>query len=167
MKPMSKIASMVLLAGLMAAPALASPQVVGKYKDWTVFQDGSGRDRVCYAATPATDKAPKAAEHGEVWFYVTNWQSGLSRNQPSLKVGYELREGRPARARIGRSSWTLFTAANEAFADDSDDSKIVRALKRGRELRVEAISARGTATAYHFSLSGSASAIDKAGAVCS
>ena len=54
----------------------------------------------------------------------------------------------------------------EAFAQDRDDSQIVDALRRGSELHVEAVSSRNTQVSYHFSLSGSAAAIDKASSLC-
>lgn len=159
-----------VLAGLTATLAIpaafAAPEAIGRYKNWVVFRDNTGSDTICYAATEATDKAPQAADHGDVWFYVTSWKSGRARNQPSLKVGYDLREDIAGRASVGRSAWQLFTKGNEAFADDADDSALVRAVKRGSELRVEGTSARNTKVAYHFSLSGSSAAIDKAGALC-
>ena len=144
----------------------AMPSAVGQYKDWKVFTDQSGGELLCYAATPATDKAPRSAEHGDVWFYVSNWRSGKARNQPSLKVGYELRGDLPGKARIGRADWTLFGIGREAFAQDSDDAGLVRQLKRGSELRVEATSVRNTRVTYHFSLAGSSNAIDRAASVC-
>lgn len=166
---MTCLSRSLCLAGLaagLALPALGEASAVARYNDWTVFTDTNAGETVCYAATQATDKAPKAADHGDVWFYVTNWRSGRGANQPSMKVGYELRETVPPKARIGRSSFSLFSVGREAFADDSDDPKIVRALKRGAELRVEAVSARNTKVAYHFSLKGSSKAIDKAAAAC-
>ena len=153
-------------AALVAPLASASPTAIGRYKDWSVFTDTANGETICYAATQATDKAPRAADHGDVWFYVTNWKSGRARNQPSMKVGYELREDLAPKASVGRSSWALFGVGREAFADDSDDSRIVSALRKGSELRVEAVSKRNTQVAYHFSLSGSAAAIDKASAIC-
>lgn len=162
-----RLSGLLAAATLLAAPlALAEPTAVGRYKDWSVFTDTTDGETICYAATPATDKAPKNADHGDVWFYVTSWKSGRARNQPSLKVGYNLREDMAPKAQVGRSSWTLFSVGREAFADDSDDSRIVTALKKGSELRVQAVSARNTQVAYHFSLSGSAAAIDKAAATC-
>lgn len=162
-----RIAQLAAAAALLAAPlASADPVAIGRYKDWSVFTDTAGGETICYAATPATDKAPKAADHGEVWFYVTNWKSGRARNQPSLKVGYTLREDMAPKVQVGRSSWKMFSVEREAFADDSDDPRIVSALKKGSELRVQAVSARNTQVAYHFSLSGSAAAIDKAAATC-
>lgn len=159
----------VILAGAalgLAGEALAAPTAVARFKDWVVFTDQVDGDRICYAATEATDKAPASADHGDVWFYVTSWKSGRARAQPSLKVGYELRDDLAPSARIGRASWTLFSAGNEAFARDEDDPRIVRELERGSELRVEAVSKRDTQVAYHFSLAGSSSAIDRAAAAC-
>ncbi|MCR9268877.1 MAG: invasion associated locus B family protein [Henriciella sp.] len=152
--------------GLQSVAAFATPSVVRQYTDWIVFTEDIGGERLCYAATQATDKAPRSADHGDVWFYVSNWQSGKARNQPSLKVGYELRGDLPGKARIGRSDWTLFGVGREAFAQDSDDAPLVRQLKRGSELRVEATSARNTRVTYHFSLSGSSAAIDRAASAC-
>lgn len=151
---------------MIAETAGAAPTAVGRYKDWVVYTNTVGGDTLCYAATEATDKAPKSARHGDVWFYVTNWKSGQARSQPSLKVGYELRADVPTQASVGRSKWPMFGVGEEAFAMDEDDPQIVRAIKRGRELRVEAVSARNTSVAYHFSLSGSSAAIDRAAAAC-
>lgn len=158
-----------LLAGTalgLAGEALAAPTAVARFKDWVVFTDQVEGDRVCYAATEATDKAPVSAEHGDVWFYVTSWKSGRARAQPSLKVGFDLRPDLAPSAQVGRASWPLYSAGNEAFARDEDDPKLVRALERGSELRVEAVSKRDTQVAYHFSLAGSSSAIDRAQAAC-
>lgn len=148
------------------AIAEASPSVVRKYTDWVVFTEDVGGETLCYAATQATDKAPKSADHGDVWFYVSNWRSGKARNQPSLKVGYELRGDLPGKARVGRSNYSLFGVGQEAFTQDNDDRALVGQLKRGSELRVEATSARNTRVTYHFSLSGSSAAIDRASSIC-
>ena len=155
-----------LAFGAFVLPAIAAPELIYTRKDWSVWQERIGGETICYAATEATDKAPKSADHGDVWFYVTNWKSGRARSQPSLKVGYELRKDLAPSARVGRSTWTLFSSGNEAFARDEDDPGIVRGLKRGSELRVEAVSKRDTQVAYHFSLAGSSSAIDRAAAAC-
>lgn len=168
LKLFSVLRRAVLAGGLMLLPAAAwaSPTAIGQFKDWQVFTSDIDGDKICYAATEATDKAPAGAEHGDVWFYVTSWKSGRARAQPSLKVGYDLRPDLSPSARIGRANWSLFSAGNEAFARDEDDPRLVRALERGSELRVEAVSERDTQVAYHFSLAGSSAAIDRAAAAC-
>lgn len=164
------IARLMITAAMAATvfvlPSFAAPELIYTRKDWSVWQDRIDGETICYAATEATDKAPKSADHGDVWFYVTSWKSGAARSQPSMKVGYKLREDLPSKARIGKSSWTMFGVEREAFAHDDDDAKLVRALKRGRELRVESVSARNTQVTYHFSLSGSSDAIDRANRQC-
>ncbi|MDJ0919753.1 MAG: invasion associated locus B family protein [Henriciella sp.] len=165
---LSRITFAFCVASLLVSyPAEAAPQAVAKYKDWTVFTETVSGETLCYAATEATDKAPRSADHGDVWFYVSNWRSGKARNQPSLKVGYELRGDLPGKARVGRGSWSLFGVGREAFSSDQDDPQLVSALKKGSELRVEATSARNTRVTYHFSLSGSSSAITRAANTCS
>ena len=161
------IAGLFAVLTLFAGQAAAAPQAVARYNDWRVYIQTVDGDTLCYAATEATDKAPKQATHGDVWFYVTNWKSGKARNQPSMRVGYELREDLPSRARVGRSAWSLFNVGGEAFADDGDEDNLVRAIERGSELRVEGVSARETSVAYHFSLKGSAKAIREARSACS
>ncbi|WP_300377883.1 invasion associated locus B family protein [Henriciella sp.] len=161
--------TITISAALVAAATMtaeAAPTAVGRYDDWTVFTETLNGETLCYAATEATDKAPKAASHGDVWFFVSNWKSGKAKSQPSLKVGYDLRSDLPARASIGRSGWTMYGVGHEAFAQDQDDQQLVSALRSGHELRVEAVSARDTQVSYHFSLSGSADAIDKASSIC-
>ena len=156
----------LLISGFAATTADAAPSAIGKYQDWTVFTETANGETLCYAVTEATDKAPQSADHGDVWFYVTSSKSGRARSQPSLKVGYELRSDLPARASVGRAGWTLYGIGQEAFAQDQDDPRLVAALRRGSELRVEAVSSRDTKVSYHFSLSGSAAAIDKASSIC-
>ncbi|RIJ24292.1 hypothetical protein D1224_08635 [Henriciella barbarensis] len=160
------VAIAALFSAIVIPAAQAAPTAMGRYDNWTVFTETVGGEKLCYAATEATDKAPQSANHGDVWFFVSNWASGKARSQPSLKVGYDLRADLPARASVGRSGWTLYGVGGEAFAQDRDDSQIVNALRRGSELHVEAVSSRNTQVSYHFSLSGSAAAIDKASSLC-
>ncbi|MFC7292214.1 invasion associated locus B family protein [Hirschia litorea] len=161
-----RILVLSMLAGSMSGIANAQVKAIGSFKDWQVFTQKVDGDLVCFAATEAMDKAPKDVTHGDVHFYVANWKSGAGKEQPSLKVGYELRGDIPPEVVIGRERWRMYTSANEAFLEDKNENSVVRALKRGSNLRVEAVSARDTRTAYHFSLSGSSAAIDRAAAAC-
>ncbi|MAI90946.1 invasion associated locus B family protein [Ponticaulis sp.] len=157
------IAALALATGL-AVPAQAF-EYVGAFRDWSVYQDVVNGESVCFAATYAEDSAPRNVDHGEVVFFVTYFHNS-SLPQASMRTPYEFREDLPARAQVGGSAWTLYTAGNEIFASNDDERAIRDSLRRGSELRVEAVSARDTEVAYHFSLSGSASAIDRAQSLC-
>ena len=154
--------SMIACAGL---PAQAF-EYVGAFRDWSVYQDLVNGESVCFAATYAEDTAPRDVEHGEVVFFVTYFRNSQL-PQASLRTNFNFREDLPATAEVGGNSWMMYTARNEVFANNSDERAITDALKRGSELRVEAVSERDTEVAYHFSLSGSSSAIDRARALCS
>lgn len=159
----------VLAAGLAFGPgvsaAVGEVEAIGRYRDWRVYTERVNGDLVCFAATPAEDMAPKSLDHGEVNFFVASWKSGAARNQPSLTVGYDLRPDIAARAIIGRERYSMYVAGKEAFVRDEDENGLVQALKKGSELRVEAAE-QGMRTAYHFSLSGSSDAIEKAQSLC-
>lgn len=157
---------LVILAGALAGSAAAEPTAVGRFRDWSVFTEEKGGDLICYAVTQATSKSPSSVKHGDVWYYVTSWKSGQAKNQPSFRVTYDLKSGSAPKSTIGRSSWQMFTAGREAFADDADDPRIVEALEQGSRLTVSAQSARGTNVSYRFSLSGSADAIARAEEAC-
>ncbi len=154
------------LAGWALPDANAQVRAVGVFKDWQVFTEQVNGDTVCYATVEARDKAPRNATHGPVNFFVSSWKSGKASGQPSLRVGYQLREDLPPEAIVSRSRWRMYAAGDEAFLEDKHESDVIKALKRGSELRIEAVSLRDTRTAYHFSLSGSSAAIDRAMATC-
>ena len=154
----------VLLA--LAPDAIAQSKAIGRYNDWRVYTEGEGRNMVCFAAVEASDMAPKAADHGEVTFYVAAFKSGAATSQPSLRVGYTLRKDLAPAAIIGRDRFPLYAAGQEAFFPDDREKPLLDALKKGKELRVEAASVKDARTAYHFSLKGSRDAIDKAKALC-
>jgi len=161
--PLTTAMTAALLA---AAPAVAQSKAIGRFNDWRVYTEGEGRQMVCFATVEASDKAPKSTDHGEVVFYVTAWKSGAASNQPSLRVGYNLRSDIAPAAVIGRDRFPMYAAGPEAFVKDNRDSALVEALKKGSELRIEAASVKDARTAYHFSLKGSREAIDKARSLC-
>lgn len=161
-----RLALLTALLLAIAPAASAQSKAIGRYNDWRVYTEGEGRNMVCFATVEANDLAPKAADHGEVVFYVTAWKSGAASSQPSLRVGYTLRSDIAPAAVVGRERFPMYAAGPEAFVKDNRDSALVEAMKKGSELRVEAASVKDARTAYHFSLKGSREAIDKARTLC-
>ena len=69
--------------------------------------------------------------------------------------------------RIGSDKWDMFTSDSEGFIDEtSDEQRLVEAMRRGTDMRISAVSARGTATNYTFSLIGVSDALDRASREC-
>ena len=152
-----------------AVPALAQdePEFRGEYSDWRVFTRPTEAGLVCYALSRPTDSAPRTFDHGTVYFIVASWQNGAVNEQPNLLTGYDLRPTSPPEVRVGSSRFDTFTDGSESFLDDlSDESDLVRQMRRGSAMHVTATTAAGVATAYEFSLSGVTAALQRVEALC-
>lgn len=163
-----RVLATALLGLFFAAPALAAePKPVATFKDWSVFVREANGDRICFAATEATDKSPKSVNHGDIFFLVATWKSGAASNQPSLLTGYNMKDAPPPTLRVGSEKWEMYVSDNEAFIESAEDEQsLVSAMRRGADMRVSAVSARGTATSYLISLRGVTAALERVRAEC-
>ena len=158
-------ATAALLAA--ASVAQAAPEQVATYRDWFVYTNGEGDQKVCYAVTTPKDEAPASVRHGDVYVMVATWASGAATQQPSFMAGYPLREAPEPQIRIGSDRWEMFTSGREGFVEASrDEERLVAAMRRGADMRLSAMSERGTATEYSFSLLGVSNALDRAAQAC-
>ena len=170
---MKRLTKVMLPAAFAAAVTVSGtaiaqePQAVATYKDWSVFVRDVDGDKICFAASEATDKSPKSVNHGDIFFLVATWKSGAAKNQPSLMTGYNLKDGPVPTLRIGSDRWDMYVSDNEAFIERSDkETSLVSAMRRGADMRISAVSNRGTATSYVISLRGNSAALDKASETC-
>lgn len=162
------LAVFATLSGLAATSAVAQqPEAKATYKDWSVFVREASGERICFAATEATDKSPKSVNHGDIFFLIASWKSGAAKEQPSLMTGYSMNAKPEPTLRIGSDKWEMYVSENEAFIEAAaEESRLVRAMRRGADMRISAVSQRGTATSYVISLRGVSAALDRAAAEC-
>ena len=158
-------AAAALLAAF--ASAAAAPEQIATYKDWFVYTNGTGADRVCYAVTTPKDRSPTSVNHGDVYVMIATWANGAATEQPSFMAGYALDDSPEPQVRIGSSRFDMFSSGNEGFVEqNADEERLVQAMRRGADMRLSAMSERGTATDYTFSLLGVSSALDRAARAC-
>lgn len=157
-----------LAAGFSTSGAAAQqPEAKATYRDWSVFVRETDGDKICFAATEATDKSPKSVNHGDVFFLIATWKSGAAKEQPSLMTGYALNTKPEPTLRVGSDKWEMYSSENEAFIEAaSEEQRLIRAMRQGADMRVSAVSQRGTATSYVISLRGVSAALDRATAEC-
>ncbi len=148
-------------------PASAEPQSIAAFKSWSVFTHDTGTDRVCFAVAEASDKSPKTVNHGEIFFLVATWKSGAAANQPSFRVGYNLQAAPAPTIRIGSEKWDMYVSENEAFIESAAaEQSLIAAMRKGADMKISAMSNRGTATSYVVSLAGISAALDRARDAC-
>jgi len=154
----------------MMAPAIsaaAEPTLEGTFSDWKVYSRAESGEKICYALAQPQTMLPTTVNHGDIYFMVANWKSGAANEQPSLLAGYTLKPSSPPTARVGSAKFPMYTAQNEGFIqENSEEKKLVKNMRAGSMMRVEAVSARGTATSYEFSLKGVTAALRKAQSSC-
>ncbi|MFZ5617394.1 MAG: invasion associated locus B family protein [Pseudomonadota bacterium] len=154
-------------AALLGAAVAADPVPAATFKAWSVFVQDTGTDRVCFAAAEASDKSPKSVNHGDIFFLVATWKSGAAVNQPSFRVGYNLQEAPAPTIRIGSEKWDMYVSENEAFIESAAaEQSLIASMRRGADMRISAMSSRGTATSYVVSLSGISAALDRVKDAC-
>lgn len=163
--PLAFIAAAASFTG--GAALAQQPEAKATYKDWSVFVREAEGQKICFVATEATDKSPKSVNHGDVFFLVATWASGAATEQPSLMTGYALNAKPEPTVRIGSDRWDMYVSENEAFIEAADEeTRLVRAMRRGADMRIGAVSQRGTATSYVISLRGVSAALDRAKSEC-
>ena len=149
------------------ASAQNAPKLEGTYKDWTSYSRTAAGDKSCYAITPAKTKSPSTVNHGDVYFMISNWKSGVATEQPSFLTSYPLNPNIPPEVKIGSNKITFYVAGNEAFIEETaNEQRLVKAVRAGSTMTVTAQSKRGTRVSYSFSLAGSTAALKKAKDVC-
>jgi len=169
---LASLSAAFLVAG--AAPAGAAPaepNLMGSFREWHVYNAGTGAERSCFAVSPPQQMNPAGANRGAVFFMITSWPGRNVKNQPSVVPGYPYKEMSTVTVQVGSDKFEFFTQ-NEANAggawmeSPADEEKLIAALKRGSAMSVTGTSMRGTLTRDNYSLGGISAALDKLSTDC-
>ena len=163
-------AALALMAGLSAASAQESTNVVATEGDWTVFAAENPKE--CWAVSPPratqnTDAngAPREVTRGDIRLYVA-YRPGQG-GEVSFSGGYPFAPDSTVEVDVGGRTFNLFTEGESAWTGSpSDDEAMIAALRGGSSAVVTGRSARGTTTKDTFSLSGITAATNSARERC-
>ena len=167
MQAKTLVAALIGLVLSSAAAFAQTPTLLKQHKDWAAYSHAGGSGKVCYALTKPTQMLPGDRNHGDVFFFVSTRPSEGVTAEPSLLVGYPLKDGSTVSVDIDGKVFSLFTNKDGAWVENAaTEAQLIAAMKAGREMNVSGQSSRGTKTSYKFSLSGVTAAIETAGAAC-
>lgn len=143
------------------------PRLVGTFGDWQTYTRHEGQQRICYVLSKPKSKNPNNVRHGDIYFMVANWRSGAAVEQPSFLAGFSLKPESPPSARVGSKRYPMYVSQNEGFIEDNNDERrLVKSMRDGSTMRVEAMSQRGTSVSYAFSLRGVTAALQRSKQAC-
>ncbi|WP_296585137.1 invasion associated locus B family protein [Xanthobacter sp.] len=160
----------MFLACAAAAPAAAQGQpqskAVAQFGDWSVYVSTSS-PKVCYAISQPKTRAPEGLKRDPAYFFISTRPGENVKNEVTVTMGFPLKEGSDATLTVGNATLQLYTKDQGAWVRNvADESKLVEAMKRGKDLTVASTSLRGNVTTDKYSLIGLGQAIDRVAQEC-
>lgn len=148
-----------------ALAAHAEPSRIQQFDDWGVYSYQTKGDTFCYALSMPKTMEPAGIDHGKNYFLVSPSSAKGGGFVPEAVRGYDLKAGAPITVTVGERSFDMVSKDNAAWVrDEAQEPALVEAMRGGSDMTVRAISKRGTATRYTYSLSGITAALKKVSA---
>lgn len=159
------------LAGSAMAQQGESTNRVAVKTAWSVFMEKDPVECWIVAAPEETVNTRGgrvvAAKRSDILLFVFFRPKAGVKGQVTFTGGYPFAPGSTVNLSVGGSEFELFTEGEWAWpASESDDAKIITALKRGAQAVLTARSARPTQTKDTFSLLGFTAAMEDAEKRC-
>jgi hypothetical protein len=165
-----RLASACIAAGLICAAPSAyaqAPKRLDTFDDWQVFIHEAKDEKVCFAAAAPKEMVPKGVNRGSVYLYLTTWAKDGVRNEFSVKVGYTLKPESTPVVAVGSDQFQLYPKDDKAFMrDPAEERKLIESMRKGSDLTVKGVSARGTETTDKYSLKGLGAALSRIETSC-
>lgn len=144
-----------------AAPAApAGPTRIQQFNAWGAYSYTSGNNKVCYVLSVPAEKSPAKLDHGDNFFLVTQRPGQNISYEPQAMMGYALKPGSKVKVTVDNKAYSMFIKDKSAWLENAaEEPALVAAMKSGHNMKVEAVSSRGTNTSYVYSLSGISAAL--------
>ncbi len=158
-------------AAKQTAPAIGGvqPTLLGQYGVWGAYTASPGGKKICFAlAKPTTSKTvPANRPRDPAYAFISTRPGEKIRNEVSLMMGYGLKPGSDASVEIGNARFAMYTQGDGIWIKNAaEEGSMVDALRKGADITVKGVSARGTETTDIYSLKGIAQALDRVAQDC-
>lgn len=154
-----------------AKPAAASPEptLVGQFGTWGAYTAAPGGKKVCFAlAKPSSQKSvPPNRPRDPAYAFVSSRPGEKVFNEVSIMIGYTLKPGAEGALEIGSAKYAMYGQGDGLWIKNAaEEDAMVDALRKGGDVTVKGVSAKGTQTIDVFSLKGLAQALDRVAQDC-
>lgn len=147
----------------------AQPTLLGEYGDWGAYEAASNGHKVCYAlARPQSSRTnPPNKPRDQPYLFISSRPAENVRNEVSVMIGYAFKPGSEATVEIGPVKFALYTQNDGAWIKNAaEEPRMVDAMRKGADLIVTGLSARGTQSTDVFPLKGLTQALDRVAQDC-
>jgi hypothetical protein len=157
-----------------AAPAAAAaggaePTLIGQFGTWGAYTATPNGKKVCFAlAKPSSSKTnPPNRPRDPAYAFVSTRPGEKVTNEVSIMIGYTLKPGSESTLEVGGASYAMYTQGDGLWIKNAaEEERMVDAMRKGADVTVKGMSAKGTETTDTFSLKGLAQALDRVAQDC-
>jgi len=151
------------------AASSAEPALVGQFGTWGAYTASPGGKKVCFAlAKPSSQKTnPPNRPRDPAYAFVSSRPGEKVFNEVSIMIGYTLKPGSEGALEIGSAKYAMYTQGDGLWIKNAaEEDAMVDALRKGSDVTIKGVSAKGTQTTDVFSLKGLAQALDRIAQDC-
>jgi invasion protein IalB len=152
-----------------AAAGSDEPTLIGQFGSWGVYTATPNGKKVCFAlAKPSSSKTdPPNRPRDPAYAFVSTRPAEKVVNEVSVMIGYPLKPGSESTLEVGGGSYAMYTQGDGLWIKNAaEEERLVEAMRKGADLTVKGLSARGAETTDIFSLKGLSQALDRLAQDC-
>lgn len=152
-----------------AAAGTAEPTLIGQFGTWGAYTATPNGKKVCFAlAKPSSSKTnPPNRPRDPAYAFVSTRPAEKVVNEVSVMIGYALKPGSESTLEVGGATYAMYTQGDGLWIKNAaEEERMVEAMRKGAEVTVKGMSAKGTETTDTFSLKGLAQALDRLAQDC-
>jgi len=147
----------------------AEPTLIGQFGTWGAYTATPNGKKVCFAlAKPASSKTnPPNRPRDPAYVFVSTRPAEKVVNEVSVMIGYQLKSGSESSLEVGGARYAMYTQGEGLWIKNAaEEERMVDALRKGTDVTIKGVSAKGTETTDVFSLKGLTQALDRLAQDC-
>ncbi len=156
-------------AAATAAAGGAEPSLVGQYGTWGAYIANPNGKKVCFAlAKPSSSKtSPPNRPRDPAYAFISTRPAEKVTNEVSIMIGYQLKPGSESALEVGSARYAMYSQGDGLWIKNAaEEDSMVAALRKGSDVTVKGVSAKGTESSDTFALKGLAQALDRLAQDC-
>ncbi len=149
--------------------ASAEPTLVGQFGTWGAYTAMPNGKKVCFAlAKPSSQKSiPANRPRDPAYAFVSTRPAEKVANEVSINIGYPLKPGSEAALEVGSAKYAMYAQGDGLWIKNAaEEDAMVDAMRKGADVTIKGVSAKGTQTIDVFPLKGLAQALDRLAQDC-
>ncbi len=135
--------------------------------DWALYTDGISPHKFCFVTSEPKSSEPADTAREAPRIYISAWPVEGIKSEISVRLGFPPKKASEISASVAPASFKFFAADERAYVQDqTQELKLVEAMKKGSKLTVSATTATGTAITDTYSLAGLGQALQELQKTC-